>query len=198
MEFTDGFCVAGFDPPSSRNLGWAVLRVEGGVARRVAAGVHPLPDGDGPRLLSIQEFVIGLFDEWDIRAMCFERAIGKGQEDVRERIGENTGVIKLIGASYGAELKGLHPSTTAKTWTGSGISKKGNVLKTRVKRFSKELFYPGMKYGQITVDEKGSENFEHMGDALALAGSYLLQRGVPVEGVGMSLLPLKVVDEDEG
>ena len=195
----EGLVVAGFDPPSQRNLGYGVLRVEGGVARLVESGVCSLPDGDAARLLAIQSFVVDLFEKWDIDVMCFERAIGRGEADVRERIGENTGVIKLVGASFGAELQGLHPQTNAKTWTGygGGKDKGGRTIKTRMKQMSRDVFFPKRSFKSIASDENGKENFEHQADGIGLAACYLLKHGIPVSGDGMGVLPMKVVEEDE-
>ena len=53
IDIQDGFAVAGFDPPAMRNLGYAVLVVKNGVAGLASAGVHPLPDGESNRILSI-------------------------------------------------------------------------------------------------------------------------------------------------
>lgn len=176
------------DPPSSSNLGWACFSISSNVARLEDSGVHSIPDGMGPRLLDIERFIELMMEQHpDISVMCFERAIGHGFAEVRERIGENTGVIKLAGARAGVEFIAVHTSTAAKIFTGSGSSE---GKKSRIKKTARDLFFPGKSYREIAPKEEGGERFEHQADALGLGCCHLMKNGVRVECPGGVLYPV--------
>lgn len=189
--------ILAFDPPSSANLGWACFIVDEDVAKLDASGVHSVPDETGPRLLSIERFIERLMENYPFTSiMCFERAIGNGFAPVRERIGENTGIIKLSGARYGVMFEAVHTSTMAKVFTGSGAS---NGKKTRIKMLAKEIFFPGKNYREIAPKEGGGEKFEHQADAIGMACCHLMKNGVRIEGPGGTLLPIESgEDENDG
>jgi len=177
------------DPPSSCNLGWACFSISSNVARLEDSGVHSIPDGTGSRLLDIERFIELMMEQHpDISVMCFERAIGNGFSAVRERIGENTGVIKLAGARAGVEFIAIHTSTAAKIFTGSGSSE---GKKSRIKKMARDLFFPGKSYREIAPKEEGGERFEHMADSISIGASLLMSRGVMVEGPGGVLFPVE-------
>jgi len=178
--------VAGFDPPASSNLGWSVFEAENGIGRHKASGIFILPDTEVERLLSIRDFLIDLVEKYSLNIMCFERAIGNGVASVREMIGENTGVIKLVGASYGIEFVAIHTSTMAKVYTGSGAPK---GKKSRIKDISRKLFFPGRSYKDIAVNQSGNEFFEHQADAIGFAATYLLQDKNTIKGDGGYIIP---------
>ena len=185
-----------FDPPSSSNLGWACFIVDSDkVARLECSGVRQMPDETGPRLVEIERFVEILMENYEnVAVMCFERAIGSGFAPVREKIGENTGVIKLAGARCGVEFVAVHTSTMAKVFTGSGSSQ---GKKTRIKTLARDLFFPGQNYKQIAPNSEGGEKFEHQADAIGMGCCHLMKNGVKIEGPGGTLLPV-ASGEDQG
>ena len=188
--------VLSFDPPASSNMGWACFHVFQNEARLAESGVLDIPDGTGERLMAIERFIENLVEKHPcVRAMCFERAIGNGFAPVREKIGENTGVIKLVGANLGVEYVAVHTSTAAKVFTGSGsaIGKK-----SRIKRTAKDLFFPNQSYKQIAPDHNGGEKFEHQADAIQFACCYLMKNGVSVAAPGGKLLPIETKEDDQG
>ena len=191
VENRKNIIVAGFDPPASCNLGWSIFATDNeGYGRMVNAGILYLPDGEGERLLCIRDFLIELVEKNDINVMCFERAIGFGMAAVREMIGENTGVIKLVGADYGIKIDALATSSMALLFTGFGgkKDKEGNAKKTRTKRVARDIFYPGQSFKQIS-SHNNKENFEHQADAIGFCTAYLLKEGIPVQGPGGTLYP---------
>lgn len=180
--------VAGFDPPASTNLGWAILTTDDSLnrtGRYVDAGVFSLPDEEGDRLLAIRDFLVDLVETHDINVMCFERAIGNGVAFIREMIGENTGVIKLVGASYGVDFVAIHTSTMGKQFTGSGAAK---GKKSRIKSTARDIFYPDQSFKSI-ANHNDKECFEHQADAIGFCATYLLQLGIPIEGPGGKIEP---------
>jgi Holliday junction resolvasome RuvABC endonuclease subunit len=185
-KFGPVFSVVSFDPPAETNMGWAILRSENGVAHLVESGVHKVAAEEGERLLGIQQFAVDLVDRHgDVAAMCFERAIGRGFDPTREKLGENTGVLKLVGYSYGIEVTKLHTMTMAKLFTGSGAAK---GKKSRIKETARDLFFPGAKFRGICPDGTG-ESFEHQADAIGFACCFLLSIGVSISGLGGTLIP---------
>lgn len=178
--------VAGFDPPASSNLGWAIFFAENKTAKHISSGILVLPDIEAERLLCIRDFLIDLIEKYGMNVMCFERAIGHGVANVREMIGENTGVIKLVGASYNVKIEAIHTSTMGKIYTGSGTAK---GKKSRIKDISRSLFFPSCSYKEIATNESGNEYFEHQADAIGFAATYLLQKGIKIEGDGGYILP---------
>lgn len=192
-EYNKSIVVAGFDPPASSNMGWAILSTnhEEGCGELLAAGVLHLPDDEAERLLRIRDFLVDLVEQHNINVMCFERAIGNGMASIREQIGENTGVIKLVGASYGIDFVAIHTSTMALQFTGygGGKDKNGVSKKTRTKQTARDIFYPGESYKKIASSESGSECFEHLADALGFCTTYLLQLGIPIKGPGGRIDP---------
>jgi len=194
MSMNEKITVAGFDPPASSNLGWSVFTTDeslgNNIGRLVDAGVFWLPDDEAERLLAIRDFLVELVEKHGVNVMCFERAIGNGVESVRQMIGENTGVIKLVGASYGIKFVQMHTSTMAKLFTGYGGSKDHNGVskKTRTKQTGRDIFYPGQSFKSISCHEE-KECFEHMADAIGFCASYLLQQNITIEGPGGSIVP---------
>ncbi len=182
--------VAGFDPPASCNMGWAIFSTKDNnmQGKMLDAGVYHLPDEESERLLKIRDFVIDLIDKYEINCMCFERSIGFGMAQIREKISENTGVIKLVGASYGIKFSAIHTSTMAKQFTGSGSA---NKKKSRIKQIARDIFYPGKSYKEIAVSDNGNECFEHLSDAIGFCSTYLLNLGIPIVGAGGIIEPKK-------
>jgi len=183
-----GWYLLSFDPPSSSNLGWACFHIMADVAILIDSGVHQMPDDTGPRLLAIERFVEILTDDHPgVEIICFERAIGNGFAPVREKIGENTGVIKLAGARIGAQFIAVHTSTMAKVFSGSG-SAEGK--KSRIKRTARDLFFPDKSYKEIAPKEEGGERFEHQADAIGMGCCHLMRNGVRIECPGGVLMPV--------
>jgi len=186
--------VAGFDPPASSNLGWSVFETYDELGRIVGklldAGVEKLPDDESERLLKIRDFIVDLIEKYNINAMAFEKSIGQGFAAIRAMVCENTGVIKLVGASYGVDLAAIHTSTMALQFTGFGGTKDQNGLskKTRTKQTARDIFYPGQSFKSI-ASHNGNECFEHLSDAIGLCATYLLQRGIIIEGAGGTIEP---------
>ncbi len=186
--------VAGFDPPASSNLGWSVLETyeEFGknIGRLVDAGVEKLPDDEAERLLKIRDFIVDLIEKYNINVMVFEKSIGHGFAATRAMICENTGVIKLVGASYNVELVAIHTSTMALQFTGFGGTKDQNGLskKTRTKQMARDIFYPGQSFKSI-ANYNGNECFEHLSDAIGLCSTYLLQNNIIIKGAGGTITP---------
>ncbi len=186
--------VLSFDPPSSSNMGWACFHVSQGEAKLASSGVLDIPDGTGARLLAIERFVERLAEENpNVSVMCFERAIGNGFAPVREKIGENTGIIKLVGARVGAEYVAVHTSTMAKVFTGSGAA---IGKKSRIKKTARDLFFAGQSYKQIAPSSEGGERFEHQADAIGFGCTYLLKNGVAVNAPGGKLLPVEEKEDE--
>jgi len=188
------FYVFGFDPPSVKNVGWCVFGVyDDKYAKLIEYGVYQIKNNEDSRLLELQDFVVDLFSKYyNVKYLCFERAIGQGREYIREKVGENTGVIKLVGISYKADIVGLHPSTVAKIWTGYGGTKKGEKLKTRVKKRSKEVFFPDLDYASILPD---GLDFEHVADAIAICCAFLLSKEIAICGQNLTILPPKIYNK---
>lgn len=184
--------VAGFDPPSSSNLGWSVFSTDNPdkIGKFIDGGVFYLPSDESERLLSIRDFLVDLIETHNINTMCFERSIGFGMANIREKIGENTGVIKLVGASYSIKFVALHTSTMAKLFTGFGGSKDkdGVTKKTLTKQKARDIFYPGKSFKEIS-SKNGKENFEHFADAIGFCVAYLLTQDFVVEGAGGKFEP---------
>jgi Holliday junction resolvasome RuvABC endonuclease subunit len=177
-----------FDPPSSSHMGWACFSISGVVAKLECSGIHLVPDDTGQRLLSIERFIETLIERYpDVSVMCFERAIGMGFAPVRERISENTGVIKLAGARAGVKFVAIHTSTMAKRFTGSGSSE---GKKSRIKKTARDLFFPDKSYREIAPKEEGGEMFEHLSDALGFGCCHLMMNGVRIECPGGVLFPV--------
>lgn len=196
MIVPTGWNLLSFDPPSSSNLGWACFSVDSDdVARLECSGVYRIPDGTGQRLLAIERFVELLIERYPgVSVMCFERAIGNGFAPVREKIGENTGVIKLAGARSGVDFVAVHTSTMAKVFTGSGSS---DGKKSRIKRTAKDMFFPGSSYREIAPDGEGGEKFEHQADAIGMGCCHLMKNGIRIEGPGGTLLPIESGEDEE-
>lgn len=185
--------VAGFDPPATSNLGWSIFTTDESLERKgrlVQAGVFSLPDDEGERLLAIRNFVLDLVESNNVNVMVFERAIGNGVAFIRELIGANTGVIKLVGASYGVKFEAIHTGTMALQFTGHGGKKDKNGVskKTRTKRIARDIFYPGKSFKSI-ASHGDNECFEHEADAIGFCVTYLLKLGIPVVGPGGEILP---------
>ena len=196
MSVPTGWNLLSFDPPSSSNLGWACFSIDSDdIARLECSGVYRIPDGTGQRLLAIERFVELLIERYPcVSIMCFERAIGNGFAPVREKIGENTGIIKLAGARAGVEFVAVHTSTMAKVFTGSGSS---GGKKSRIKKTAKDVFFPGMSYREIAPDGEGGEKFEHQADAIGMACCHLMKNGVRIEGPGGTLPPIESGEDEE-
>ena len=197
IETVCDWSLLSFDPPSSSNMGWASFHVSSdNEARLSESGVLDIPDTTGERLMAIERFVEKLVEKnHNVRIMCFERAIGNGFAPVREKIGENTGVIKLVGATLGVEFIAVHTSTAAKVFTGSGASV---GKKSRIKKTARDLFFPDQSYKQIAPDHNGGERFEHQADAIQFACCYLLKNGVKIECPGGTLLPVETKEDGNG
>lgn len=194
-EIVRQLVVAGFDPPSSLSLGYAVLAVNAeGFGELVGYGVELVEEDTGRRLLHIQDFTIDLVEQHGVNAMCFEMARGQGRTEVRERLGENTGVIKLVGAAYGMPIHAMATNHMAKMLTGNGSNRKPKPgepsKKTRTMRAARDLFFPGMSFKSIsTREDTGAENFEHIADACGFAVAYVLDAGFSIKGPGGILRP---------
>ena len=189
----DNIIVAGFDPPSISNMGWAIFSKDNieNIGRLIDGGVLHFPDDESERLLSIRDFIIDLIDKYDINVMAFEKSIGNGFAATRAIICENTGVIKLVGASYGIKIDAIHTSTMALQFTGygGGKDKDGVSKKSRIKQVARDIFYPDMSFKSI-ASYKEKECFEHLGDAIGFGSTYFLQIGIPVEGPGGKIEPI--------
>lgn len=187
--------VAGFDPPSVQNWGWAIVAVsDDGFGELVGYGSERVEGETGARLLHIQDFTIDLVERFEVNAMCFEMARGQGRTDVRERLGENTGVIKLVGASYSMPIYAMPTNHMAKVFTGNGSNLKPKPgepsKKTRTMRAARDLFFPGMSFKAISSNEEtGDSTFEHVADAIGFAVAYAIDAGYPVRGAGGILRP---------
>lgn len=189
MQDSIPIIVAGFDPPASSHLGWAILSNDNPeqIGKMLGGGVFRLPDGEKERLLAIRDFMVDLIEEHNINVICFENSIGYGMAAIRQQIGENTGVIKLVGASYDTQIVAIHTGTMALQFTGSG-SHKGK--KSRIKQTARDIFYPKQTFKSI-ASYNDNECFEHLADALGFAVCYLLNQGFSVEGPGGLIFPKK-------
>lgn len=187
--------VAGFDPPSVLSFGFFIIAVnEDGYGELAGYGVELVPEETGARLLHIQDFTIDLVERFGVNAMCFEMARGQGRTDVRERLGENTGVIKLVGASYGMPIHAMPTNHMTKVFTGNGSNRKpkpGELSKkARTMKAARDLFFPGMTLKQISVrEDTGANNAEHIFDAAGFSVVYALDAGYSVRGPGGILRP---------
>ncbi len=188
-KLENNIIVAGFDPPSIANMGWAILAQEN-FGELLDGGVLHFPDNESERLLLIRDFVIDIIEKYKINIMAFEKSIGNGFAATRAKICENTGVIKLAGASYGIKLEEIHTSTMALQFTGYGGGKDKNGIskKSRIKQTARDIFYPDESFKSI-VNNNGVECFEHLGDAIGFAATYLLQLGISVKGSGGIINP---------
>jgi Holliday junction resolvasome RuvABC endonuclease subunit len=184
----DDITVLGLDPPASTNMGWAIFSTKNtnGMGKMVDGGIFVLPDREKDRLLAIRDFIIDLIDKYNINSIVFERSIGRGFDVVRACISENTGVIKLVAASYDIQFEAIHTSTMALIFTGSG-SFKGK--KSRIKQIARDIFHPGMSYKSIASSPSGNECYEHIADSEGFCVTYLLKLGIPVEGPGGTIFP---------
>ena len=189
---SETYHILSFDPPSTINFGWACFAVTDGEATLADSGVEILPKTDDvcTRLLAVETFVLSLLDRFDHpTAMVFERSIGGGFAATRENLGENTGVIKLIGVHRGMKIEAINTGTMALKMTGSA-SKAGK--KTRLKQLARRAFFPGAKtFISIAsyVNDKGEtvEFFEHQADAICFGAYHLLTMDITVIGPGGSV-----------
>ncbi len=190
----EDYYILSFDPPTTRNMGWACFRVRGGVAHMVESGIRVLDDEDAEAIVQVGDFVSWLLTRFSpVRAMCFERSIGAGWAPTREKLAEATGVIKFLGARIGIEIHKIHTGTMAKDLTGSGATR---GKKSRLKWLAREGFFPKAKsFGEIASyeDDEGKliEFFEHQADAICFGLHHLLTRGVIVEGTGRTFEPIE-------
>lgn len=193
MSESGTYHVLAFDPPTTRNMGWACFRVLDGVGVLVDSGIRVLEDDDVESIVQIGEFVSWLFTRFSpIKTICFERSIGAGWAPTREKLAEATGTIKFLGARIGISISKIHTGTMAKDLTGSG-SKKGK--KSRLKRLAKDAFFPDAKtFVEIASyeDDEGKlvEFFEHQADAICFGLHHLLTDGITVEGTGRTFEPI--------
>jgi len=194
MSESEAYYILAFDPPTTRNMGWACFRVSGDVGSLVDSGIRVLEEDDVEAIVQVGDFVSWLFTRFDpVKTICFERSIGAGWAPTREKLAEATGTIKFLAARIGISISKIHTGTMAKDLTGSG-SKKGK--KSRLKRLAKEAFFPGAKtFVEIASyeDDEGKlvEFFEHQADAICFGLHYLLTNGVTVEGNGRTFEPLQ-------
>lgn len=195
MSESETYYILAFDPPTTRNMGWAGFRVSGSRAVLVDSGVRILDDeDDADTLVQVGEFVSWLFTRFSpVRTICFERSVGAGFAATREKLAEATGTIKFLGARSGISISKIHTGTMAKDLTGSG-SKKGK--KSRLKRLAKDAFFPEAKTFIEIASYEGDEGkliefFEHQADAICFGLHHLLTNGVTVEGTGRTFEPIE-------
>lgn len=194
MSEPEAYHVLAFDPPTTRNMGWACFLVRGSEAGLVDSGIRVLDDDESDCLVQIGEFVYRLCTRFaPVRTMCFERSIGAGYAATRERLAEATGTIKYIGAKAGIVIAKVHTGSMAKDLTGSAV-KRGK--KSRIKRLAREAFFPDAKsFVEIASyeDDEGKlvEFFEHQADAICIGLHHLLMGGVSVEGTGRTFEPIR-------
>ncbi len=186
----DVYHILSFDPPATTNLGWACFRVEGDQAILVGSGIEKISEDADDRsqtILGVYQYVLGLLARYpDVQAMCFERSIGAGFAPTREKLAENTGVIKLIGALRDIDFVDIHTGSMAKQLTGSAV-KKGK--KSRIKNLAKAMFFPDAKsFIEIAhfVNDAGKrvEFFEHQADAICFGLFHLHAQGIVISGPG--------------
>jgi crossover junction endodeoxyribonuclease RuvC len=121
--------ILGIDP-GTRTLGYGVLEVDGGAARRaVDAGALRLPGSIPERLERIFVEIRRLSALHAPRVLALERVFhGRNVQSIF-KLGEARGVVLLAGRLEGLEIHEFTPAEVKKTVTGNG-----NADKTQVQR----------------------------------------------------------------
>lgn len=176
-KLIDGGYVFGWDPPSGTNFGWAVLQYKDGEGVYVASGLAKVPQGDDKRMKFIYDFIQELGSKYSpVIASLMERSIGFGWAPAREKLGENTGIIKYASSIIGAEVKPVHTTSMGDTFCKSGGMKREDK-KTAIQNKAKEYFPVSLAAKKIT--KAGA--FTHEADALAFAVGFFIANNIPIK-----------------
>lgn len=175
-RLTEGAHILGFDPPSGTNFGWAVMKYSNGHGQYVQSGLEKIKPGEADRLVQIYEFIQKLAGEYSPSvASVMERSIGFGWAPAREKLGENTGIIKFSSIMAGAEIKPIHTTSMGDLFCSSGGMKRADK-KTAIQTRAKELFPISLKAKKIT--KTGA--FTHEADAIGFCCSFFIANNIPI------------------
>jgi Holliday junction resolvasome RuvABC endonuclease subunit len=172
----NGGFVIGWDPPSGKNLGWAVFQYNDNLANYIDSGVEQIVDNEDERLLCVYNFVNNLNKKYQpLIASIIERAIGFGWAPAREKLGENTGIIKFASFLSGSEVKPVHTNSMGELFTKSGKKKRAEK-KIAIQEQAKRYFPISLKSRRITQTGK----FTHEADAIGYCVGFFIANGINI------------------
>lgn len=163
MSDVNGVVVAGIDPSSYRNCGWAVVKLENNSPVLLAKYTQVFeggPDDLGRYDLIYNEFQT-IVDAHAPVALALERSMGGGMKFVRNNLSETAGVVKLCCVRNKVEVHEISPAHMKKIIAGHGRAKKKHI-----KGNVKAAFGLGARAGS-----------EHELDAAAMALCHIIDLG---------------------
>lgn len=159
-NITDGYTIIGMDPPSSRNCGWSVVRVQSNKPILLEKFTQVLCDDKLKRLDELYRQVESLITKYSPKVLCLERSFGGGQAFVRGGLNEAVGVTKLCCYRYTVEVEEVSPAHLKMVIGGHGHADKKCIMANVAQTFN--------------LKETG---VEHECDAVAFALTFLIDGG---------------------
>lgn len=162
VPLQEGLCVIGCDPSSTKNCGWAVLKMQGGKPVLLEKFTQVLEGGQENcgRYRAVYDQLDALIKKHGAQVLCIERSMGGGMAFVRNNLSETVGVAKLCCHDHAVSVYETSPAHLKKVVAGHGRAKKQHIKANVVAEFSLAKAGP-----------------EHECDALACALSYYIDAG---------------------
>lgn len=162
FALSDGIVVVGCDPSSTRNCGWGVVRLDGGVANLLSKFTLQIEreQNDIGRYRDVYNAMSTIIATHKPTVLCIERSMGGGLQFVRNNLSETVGVLKLFCHDHGIECYEMSPAHLKKVFAGHGRAKKKHIKANVVATFD--------------LKKAGAE---HECDAVALAVACLIDAG---------------------
>jgi crossover junction endodeoxyribonuclease RuvC len=129
MPVPDGLIVAGIDPSSYRNCGWAVVGLEDDKPVLLAKYTQIFEGGpeDLGRFDLVYEEFQSIVDAHGPTVLALERSMGGGMKFVRNNLSETVGVVKLCCYRNNVEVVEISPAHMKKVIAGHGRAKKKHI-----------------------------------------------------------------------
>ena len=169
IKVNEGDVLIGMDPSSTRNCGFAVVKLENNAPKLLAKFTLEITreQSDFGRYRDIYNKLVELKTASGAKVLCVERAVGGGFGDyqfARANINETMGVAKLACYDNGIQVYEVSPAHLKSVVAGHGRAKKPDIKKNIMATF-------GLK----------TAGAEHECDAAACALSLLVDAGMPYE-----------------
>lgn len=180
MLTTDGY-ILGLDPPTTRNVGWAIFKYTNSnrTAQYINSGDFDI-DGyqEDKRLINLRGFLVEMHRMYSpILLYCIERAIGRGFDVTREKLGENTGVIKLTAYENNAMPLVINTMRMFKNLKIDGLHEESSVDKKILTCMRIKEMFPN-KLNDKKISRGGK--FTHEADAIGFIVSHCLDYNINI------------------
>ncbi len=125
----EGIVAVGCDPAFKFNQGWSICKFENGKPKLIKKYTQIIKNTDISRLEEVADEFQRIIDEFKPSHFCVEQSIGFGMANVRARLSEFVGVIKLICHKNNIKVVEISPARLKLKIAGHGRATKSWMMK---------------------------------------------------------------------